>query len=120
MIYTSTILKVADNSGITEVQCIKPLNKSAHAKIGDFLVVTVQSLSSHAKFKRGQILKGILIRTKKGLTRPNGIRLNFMDNSVILLNQQLNLIGNRISGPVPYELRKFNLLKILSLADEII
>lgn len=120
MIYSSSILQVADNSGPITVQCIKVLSKSRAAHIGDTLVVTVQHNSSSSKFKKGQILKAILIRTKKGLRRPNGMRFFFQDNSVILLNHQLNLIGNRINGPVPRELRHFQQLKILSLAEEVV
>lgn len=120
MIYVPSKLKVADNSGVQLVECIKVLKGSRVGHIGDMLVVTAQKLSLNSKFKKGQIFKAILVRSKKGFVRPNGMHFTFEDNAVILLNAQFQLIGNRIIGPIPRELRHLHQLKILSLAKDIV
>jgi len=119
MILPKTKLTVGDNSGPSLVESIRILSGAKYGNIGDKIVLTVKKNPKNQKIKKGQVLKGIIIRTKFGIRRPNGTRISFPDNSVILLNTQGNLIGNRISGPVPRELRKWNQLKILSLATKI-
>ena len=120
MIQTLTKLKVADNSGATLVECIK--NKSPYANIGDPIVVTIQKriiTSTKKPLKQGGIYKAIVVRTKKGIIRPNGEKISFTDNAVVLYNND-NLLGTKIIGTVTKELRKYHQLKILSLASKII
>jgi large subunit ribosomal protein L14 len=121
MITSSTNLTVADNSGPSIVKCIKVLaTNRRHGLIGDRIVVSIKRNGPESKFKKGQVLRGIIIRTKKGLRRPNGTYIRFTDNAVILLNQQQGLIATRILGPVPRELRAHHQLKIISLAKKLI
>lgn len=120
MILPKTKLQVCDNSGPSLVECIRVLSGAKKGNIGDELVLSVKKNPKNQKIKKGQVLKGIIIRTKFGIRRSNGSRLRFTDNSVILLNTQGNLIGNRITGVVPRELRQWNQLKILSLATKVI
>jgi large subunit ribosomal protein L14 len=121
MILSRSRLKVADNSGPVEVRCIRVLaTNRRYGNIGDTIVVSVQKNHTDSKFKKGQVMRGIIIRTRKGIKRPNGSILKFNDNAVILLNHQHNLIGNRISGEVPRELRAFKQLKILSLSETLV
>ena len=120
MILPKTKLMVGDNSGPALVECIRILSGAKQGKIGDKIVLTIKRNKKNQKIKKGQVLKGIIIRTKFPIRRKNNERISFDNNSVVLLNNQDNLIGNRISGIVPKELRKWNHIKILSLATKII
>jgi len=123
MISSSSKLIVTDNSGPRIVRCIKVLaTNRRHGNIGDLIVVSVikNKPKAESKFKKGQVLRAIIVRSKKGLRRPNGNFIRFHDNAVILLNQQHGLIASRISGTIPRELRAHHQLKILSLARKLI
>ena len=120
MVLPKTRLTVGDNSGPSLVECIRILSGAKYGTIGDKIVLTVKKTKNNQKIKKGQVLKGIIIRTKFPIRRLNNDRISFTDNSVILLNTQENLLGNRITGNIPKELRKWNNIKILSLAKRVI
>jgi len=123
MIQIQTLLKVTDNSGGKVVRCLKILKKGAktrYGKIGDIIVVSVQKIRSKnkltSKVKKGDVLYGIIVKTKSSLKRKSGISFCFNQNSVVLLNKQLKPIATRVFGMVPRELRITKFLKIISLA----
>lgn len=122
MIQTETRLSVADNSGAKEVYCIKVLGGSRrrYARIGDIIVVTVKEAIPNSKVKKGDVLKAVVVRTKKEIRRPDGSYIRFDDNSAVLINQNREPIGTRIFGPVARELRAQRFMKIISLAPEVL
>jgi len=120
MIYVESVLQVADNSGALKAQCIKVLKNKKFAKIGDEIVVTIKKAKPNTKIKKGEIHKAIVIRTKKELRRLDGTTIQFKNNEIILINPEKQPIGNRVFGPVTYELREQNLLKIISLSPTIL
>lgn len=126
MIQTQTIIKVADNSGAKSVKCIKILGgfKKKYAKIGDIIVVSIQHLRDNVKkdlkVKKKEVYKAIVIRTKIGYKKINGIKNLFMENAVILINKQENPIGTRIIGPLPKIIRSKKFQKIISLSNMLI
>ncbi|MEA3230511.1 MAG: 50S ribosomal protein L14 [Thermodesulfobacteriota bacterium] len=122
MIQSETRLTVADNSGAKELYCIKVLGGSRrrYASIGDIIVVTVKEALPNAKVKKGEILKAVVVRTKKEIRRPDGSLIRFDDNSAVLINNQREPIGTRIFGPVARELRAKRFMKIISLAPEVL
>lgn len=125
MIQLQTILKVADNSGAKTVKCIKILGgfKKKTAKLGDIIVISIQSLRNKSKktskVKKKEVYKALIIRTKKSCKKHNGFSLSFNENFVALMNRQGNPVGTRILGPVPKTLQKKNLQKFLSIASGI-
>ena len=122
MIQTQTMLEVADNSGARQVMCIKVLGGShrRYASVGDIIKVTVKEAIPRGKVKKGQVLKAVVVRTRKGVRRPDGSLIRFDGNAAVLLNNQDAPIGTRIFGPVPRELRGKNHMKIVSLAPEVL
>lgn len=122
MIQSETRLTVADNSGAKELYCIKVLGGSRrrYAGIGDIIVVTVKEALPNAKVKKGDIMKAVVVRTKKEIRRPDGSLIRFDDNSAVLINNQREPIGTRIFGPVARELRAKRFMKIISLAPEVL
>ncbi len=122
MIQAETRLTVADNSGAKEVYCIKVLGGSRrrYAKVGDVIVVSVKEAIPNAKVKKGEVLKAVVVRTKKELRRTDGSFIRFDDNSAVLLNASMEPIGTRIFGPVARELRAKKYMKIISLAPEVL
>jgi large subunit ribosomal protein L14 len=122
MIQTESILDVADNSGAKRVQCIKVLGGShrRYARVGDIIKVTVKEAIPRGKVKKGQVLDAVVVRTKKGVRRPDGSVIRFDVNSAVLLNQAGQPIGTRIFGPVTRELRSEKFMKIISLAPEVL
>lgn len=122
MIQMQTVLDVADNSGAKKVMCIKVLGGSHHMIAGasDIIVVSVKSAIPHAKVKKGDVHRALIVRTKKGIRRPDGSVMRFDSNSVVLLNKQNEPLGTRVFGPVPRELRLKGFVKIVSLAEEVI
>lgn len=121
MIQTESRLEVADNTGADEVLCIKVLggSKRRYANVGDIIVVTVKKASPRGRVKKGGVYKAVIVRTKKGIRRPDGALLKFDKNAVVMLNNKLEPIGTRIFGPVPRELRNDRFMKIVSLAPEV-
>ncbi|MGP4843638.1 50S ribosomal protein L14 [Marinobacter sp. 1Y8] len=122
MIQTQTMLEVADNSGARRVMCIKVLGGShrRYASVGDIIKVTVKEAIPRGKVRKGQVLKAVVVRTAKGVRRPDGSLIRFDGNAAVLLNPQDAPIGTRIFGPVTRELRSEKFMKIISLAPEVL
>ncbi|WP_263081753.1 50S ribosomal protein L14 [Endozoicomonas sp. Mp262] len=122
MIQTETQLEVADNSGARRVQCIKVLGGShrRYAGIGDIIKVTVKEAIPRGKVKKGQVMNAVVVRTRKGVRRPDGSLIRFDGNAAVLLNASNQPIGTRIFGPVTRELRGEQFMKIISLAPEVL
>lgn len=122
MIQMRTRLDVADNSGAKSVMCIKVLGgtRRKYASLGDVIVITVKDASPGAKVKKGEILKAVIVRTRKEVNRNDGTYVRFDTNSAVLINAQNEPIGTRIFGPVARELRARNFAKIISLAPEVL
>ena len=117
-----TKLDVADNSGAKKVMCIKVLGGShrRYANIGDIIKVSVKDAIPRGKVKKGEVYNALVVRTKKGVRRPDGSLIRFDGNSAVILNSQLQPIGTRIFGPVTRELRGEKFMKIISLAPEVL
>jgi large subunit ribosomal protein L14 len=113
---------VADNSGARRVMCIKVLggSKRKYATIGDVIVVSVKEAIPRGRVKKGEVLKAVVVRTAKGVRRPDGSLIRFDGNAAVLVNAQGEPIGTRIFGPVTRELRNKNQMKIISLAPEVL
>lgn len=122
MIQTESYLDVADNSGARRVQCIKVLGGShrRYAAVGDIIKVTVKEAIPRGKVKKGQVMKAVVVRTKRGVRRQDGSLIKFDDNAAVLLNDQDAPVGTRIFGPVTRELRGEKFMKIISLAPEVL
>lgn len=122
MIQTETRLTVADNSGAKELYCIKVLggSKRRYAGIGDIVVVSVKEAIPNAKVKKGDVVKAVIVRTRKEVSRPDGSMIRFDDNSAVIINPSNEPIGTRIFGPVARELRAKRFMKIISLAPEVL
>jgi large subunit ribosomal protein L14 len=122
MIQTESYLEVADNSGARRVMCIKVLGGShrRYARIGDVIKVTVKDAIPRGRVKKGQVMSAVVVRTRKGVRRPDGSIIRFDDNAAVLLNNQLAPIGTRIFGPVTRELRTEKFMRIISLAPEVL
>ena len=122
MIQMQTRLRVADNSGAREVQCIKVLggSKKRSAAVGDIIVVSVKEAIPSGRVKKGEVCKAAIVRTAYPIHRPDGTQIRFDDNAVVLINKQKEPIGTRIFGPVTRELRGYGFMKIVSLAPEVL
>ena len=122
MIQMQTNLDVADNSGARRVQCIKVLggSKRRYAAIGDIFVATVKDAIPGAAVKKGDVVKCVVVRTKKERRRPDGSYIRFDENAAVLINDQLQPRGTRIFGPVGRELRDKKFMRIVSLAPEVL
>ncbi len=122
MIQTETILDVADNTGARTVMCIKVLggSKRRYAGIGDVIRVSVKDCAPRGKVKKGEIYHAVVVRTAKGVRRPDGSLIKFDGNAAVLLTAKMEPIGTRIFGPVTRELRNERFMKIVSLAPEVI
>lgn len=122
MIQVESMLEVADNSGARRVQCIKVLGGShrRYASVGDIIKVTVKEAIPRGRVKKGDVMDAVVVRTKKGVRRPDGSVIRFDDNAAVLLNQNKAPIATRIFGPVTRELRGDQFMKIVSLAPEVL
>ena len=122
MIQMQSKLDVADNSGAKRVQCIKVLGGShrRYAGIGDVIKVSIKDAIPRGKVKKGEVYNAVVVRTAKGVRRPDGSLIRFDGNAAVLLNAQLQPIGTRIFGPVTRELRTEKFMKIISLAPEVL
>ena len=122
MVQQESILKVADNSGAKEVLCIRVLGgtKKRYASLGDKIVVTVKQADPSGGVKKGQIAKAVVVRTKKEVRRKDGSYIRFDDNSCVLLDENGEMRGTRVFGPVARELREHNHMKVISLAPEVL
>ena len=122
MIQTESRLKVADNSGAKEVLCIKVLggSKKRYARIGDTIVATVKQAMPSGSIKKGSVVKAVVVRTRKEIRRPDGSYIRFDDNAAVILDENGQMKGTRIFGPVARELREKEFMKIVSLAPEVL
>lgn len=119
MILSLTRLKVSDNSGVKYVKCFK-IVKNYVGSIGSIIHVSIKSNKNKSKLQKGNIAKGIVIRSKKFINRLTGDYLNFDSNDVVLLNDKYEILGTRVFGPLPSELRKKGHLKLLSLGSSLV
>ena len=122
MIQMQSVLDVADNSGARRVMCIKVLGGSQrrYAAIGDIIKVSVREAIPRGKVKKGDVHTAVVVRTRKGVRRPDGSVIRFDRNAAVMLNANNQPIGTRIFGPVTRELRNDNFMKIVSLAPEVL
>ncbi|MEE9354854.1 MAG: 50S ribosomal protein L14 [Gammaproteobacteria bacterium] len=122
MIQMQSMLDAADNSGARRLMCIKVLGGSGirYAAIGDVIKVTVKEAIPRGKVKKGDVYNAVVVRTRKGVRRPDGSLIRFDGNAAVLLDKQLNPIGTRIFGPVTRELRSEKFMRIVSLAPEVL
>jgi len=122
MIHLRTRLRVADNTGARVVECIRVLGGSNRkcAGIGDIIVAAVKQVSPGGAIKKGEVVRAVIVRTKRPISRPDGSYLRFDENAVVLISDQQNPRGTRIFGPVARELREREFMKIVSLAPEVL
>ena len=122
MIQPQTRLKVADNSGAKEIMCFRVLGGSFRraAGIGDVIVASVKSATPGGAVKKGDVVKAVIVRTRKQYRRPDGTYIRFDDNAAVIINEQKQPKGTRIFGPVARELREKDYMKIVSLAPEVL
>lgn len=122
MIQMQSKLFVADNSGAKKIQCIKVLggSRKRYARIGEVIVASVKEANVGGAAKKGEVVKAVIVRTKKEVGRPDGSYIRFDDNAAVIINNQNEPIGTRIFGPVARELREKKFMKIISLAPEVI
>jgi len=122
MIQMQSTLNAADNSGARRLMCIKVLggSKRRYARIGDVIKVTVKDAIPRGRVKKGEIYNAVVVRTRKGVRRPDGSLIRFDGNAAVLLNARLEPIGTRIFGPVTRELRTSRFMKIISQAHEVL
>ena len=122
MIQMQTNLDIADNSGARRVMCIKVLggSKRKYASVGDIIVVSVKEAIPRGRVKKGQVMKAVVVRTAKDITRADGSVIRFDGNAAVLVDNKSEPVGTRIFGPVPRELRAKRHMKIISLAPEVL
>lgn len=122
MIQEETQLNVADNTGVKRVKCFRILGGSGrrYATIGDIIIVSVRSTTPTSKLKKGEVSKALVVRVKREIRRKDGSYIRFDENACVLLDKDLEMIGNRIFGPVGRELREKQFMKIVSLAPEVL
>lgn len=122
MIQVQSIVKSADNTGAKEMMCIKVLGGSwrRYGNIGDVIVAAVKSATPGGVVKKGEVVKAVIVRTRKGVRRPDGSYIKFDENAAVIIKDDKNPRGTRIFGPVARELRDKDYMKILSLAPEVL
>ena len=122
MIQPQSYLNVADNSGARQLMCIRVLGSGngRYAHIGDTIIAVVKDTVPDMPVKKSEVVRAVIVRTRKGVKRPDGMILRFDDNAAVVINQDGNPRGTRVFGPVAKELRDFNFTKILSLAPEVL
>nr|YP_009296923.1 ribosomal protein L14 [Bangiopsis subsimplex]AOM66266.1 ribosomal protein L14 [Bangiopsis subsimplex]ARO90372.1 50S ribosomal protein L14 [Bangiopsis subsimplex] len=122
MIQAQTCLNVADNSGAKKLMCIQVLGTSnpSYAKIGNIIIGVVKEAIPNMNVKRSDVVRAVVVRTKKTIQRSDGMSIRFDDNAAVIINQDNNPRGTRIFGPIAKELREKNFSKIVSLAPEVI
>jgi large subunit ribosomal protein L14 len=122
VIQAETRLKVADNSGAKELLCIRVLGGTSrkYANIGDIIVCAVKEATPGGVVKKGDVVKAVVVRTKKGVRRADGSHVKFDQNAAVIIKEDKNPVGTRIFGPVARELRDKSFMKIVSLAPEVL
>ena len=122
MIQQESRLRVADNTGARELLCIRVMggHHRRYARVGDIIVATVKSATPQGQVKKGDVVKAVVVRTKKAYGRDDGTQIAFDENAAVIIDSQRNPRGTRIFGPVARELREKNFMKIVSLAPEVL
>ena len=122
MVQMESYLKVADNTGAKEIHCIRVLggSKRKYGNIGDIIVASVRKAAPGGTVKKGDVVKAVIVRTKRGVRREDGSYVRFDENAAVIIKEDKNPKGTRIFGPVARELRDKDFMKILSLAPEVI
>ena len=122
MIQGESYLKVADNTGAKEIHCIRVLggSKRKYGNIGDVIVASVRKATPGGTVKKGEVVKAVIVRSKRGVRREDGTYVRFDENAAVIIKEDKNPRGTRIFGPVARELREKDFMKILSLAPEVI
>ncbi len=122
MIIPESKLNVADNTGAKEIKCIRVLGGSfrRYGNIGDVIVASVQSAAPGGVVKKGDVVKAVIVRTKKGIRRNDGTHIRFDDNAAVIIDNQKQPKGTRIFGPIARELRDKDYMRIISLAPEVL
>jgi large subunit ribosomal protein L14 len=122
MIQQESRLKIADNTGAKEILCIRVLGGSRrkYANVGDVIVATVKSAAPGGVVKKGEIVRAVVVRTKRGVSRPDGSHIKFDQNAAVIIKEDMQPRGTRIFGPVARELREKKFMKIVSLAPEVL
>ena len=122
MIQAESTLQVADNSGARKVKCIRVLGGSRRrfATVGDVIIVAVKEAFPNARVKKGEVRRAVIVRTKKGISRPDGSHIQFDENAAVLIAKDNEIVGTRIFGPVARELRGAGFMRVISLAPEVL
>lgn len=122
MVQIQSILSVADNSGAKKVMCVKVLgdSKRRYASVGDLITCSVKTALPGGNVKKGDVVKAVVVRTKKEYRRPDGSYIRFDENAAVVINKENEPVGTRIFGPVARELREGNFMRIVSLAPEVL
>ncbi len=122
MLQNLSRVKVADNTGVREIGIIRVLGGShrRYARVGDIVVASVKDAVPNSPIKKGEVVRAVIVRTRKEIRRPDGSYIRFDDNAAVLINEQMNPRGTRIFGPVARELRDRQFMKIISLAPEVL
>ncbi len=122
MIRMRSLLEVADNTGARKASCIGVIGRSGKltAEVGDIISANIKESTADASIKQGEVIKGVIVRTKNKIRRKDGTSLRFDTNALVIIDAQMNPRGTRIFGPVPRELRDKGFMKIISLAPEVI
>ena len=122
MVQMESYLKVADNTGAKEIHCIRVLggSKRKYGNIGDIIVASVRKANPGGTVKKGDVVKAVIVRSKRGVRREDGSYVRFDENAAVIIKEDRNPRGTRIFGPVARELREKDFMKILSLASEVI
>ena len=121
MIYPQTILTIADNTGAKKIMCIQLLGgNKKYAEIGDTIIAVVKEAIPNMPVKRSEVIRAIIVRTKKTIRRPDGMYIRFDDNAAVVVNADNNPRGTRVFGPIAREIREKNFSKIVSLAPEVL
>ncbi len=122
MIQMQTILHVADNSGAKKIACIRPLGGSVgkYATVGDIIVASVKEAAPEGKVKKGEVIKAVVVRTKKAVRRKDGTYIKFDQNAAVIIDDSNEPLGTRVFGPICRELRDKKFMKIVSLAPEVL
>ena len=122
MIQQETRVRVADNTGARELLCIRVMGggKRRYARVGDIIVGTVKTATPQGQVKKGEVVRAVVVRTKKAYGREDGTQIAFDENAAVIIDNQNNPRGTRIFGPVARELREKNFMKIVSLAPEVL
>lgn len=121
MIQPQTYLTVADNTGARKIMCIRILgNSKKYGNIGDIIIGVVKEANPNMPVKRSDIVRAVVVRTKKAVKRKDGMNIKFDDNAAVIINKENNPRGTRVFGPIAREIRDKNFTKIVSLAPEVL